>query len=83
VEDSGRPRNGIASRFTFRPARNTKRQSAMLEVESPSRFGQLFAHDLRAHAVRLLRGKTAAHLAIQVRGRLFPDHAIAFVGIGE
>ena len=34
------------------------------------------AHDLRANALRLSRRKTAARPAIQVRGRLFPDHAL-------
>jgi hypothetical protein len=29
---------------------------------------------------RLSRGKTAAHSAIQVRGRLFPDHALGLFG---
>jgi hypothetical protein len=47
-------------------------------VESPSRFGSLTEHDLFR--------KTAVHPAIQVRGRLFPDHALgamAVVGRGN
>jgi putative ATP-binding cassette transporter len=36
--------------------------------ESSSRFGSLFAHDLRANASRLSRGKPL---------HAFPDHALA------
>ena len=38
-------------------------------------------HDLRANASRLFRGKTGSHPAIQVRGRLFPDHALEFQAV--
>src|ERR1700757_1783804 len=39
------------------------------EAESPSRFGSLFAHDLRANAFRICREGKSLHT--------FPDHALA------
>src|SRR5262249_49037359 len=57
---SAAPRGRSLLRRRLGPSRTKAR---WLWVESPSRFSLLFAHDLRANASRLSRGKTATHFS--------------------